>query len=63
MKESVAKMNMIICNEKCRHQKDGYCALTGMAQITNALSSPCCYYEANTKKEEGMNLNDKNTFT
>jgi hypothetical protein len=38
-------MNMIICNEKCRHQKDGYCALTGMAQITNALASPCCYFE------------------
>jgi len=39
-------MNMIICNEKCRHQKEGYCNLTGSAQITNALASPCCYYEA-----------------
>ena len=43
-------MNMIICNEKCRHQKDGYCALTGMAQITNALASPCCYYEGTVEK-------------
>ncbi|MCL2071659.1 MAG: hypothetical protein FWH07_05430 [Oscillospiraceae bacterium] len=43
-------MNMIICNEKCRHQKEGYCALTGMAQITNALASPCCYYEEGATK-------------
>ena len=43
-------MNMIICNEKCRHQKEGYCALTGKAQITNALASPCCYYETAAKR-------------
>ena len=42
-------MNMIICNEKCLHQRDGYCALTGKAQITNALASPCCYYENDAK--------------
>jgi len=53
-------MNMIICNEKCRHQKEGYCVLTGMAQITNALASPCCYFEsnanANNQKKEGGNF-------
>ena len=43
-------MNMIICNEKCRHQKEGYCALNGTAQITNALASPCCYYEASSSR-------------
>ncbi|MCL2077147.1 MAG: hypothetical protein FWH08_01925 [Oscillospiraceae bacterium] len=38
-------MNLIICNESCRHQRDGYCCLEGSSQITNALASPCCYYE------------------
>ncbi|MCL1867038.1 MAG: hypothetical protein FWF82_06480 [Oscillospiraceae bacterium] len=48
-------MNMIICNEKCRHQKEGYCGLNGTAQITNALASPCCYYEESDKKGGGVN--------
>ncbi|MCL2036048.1 MAG: hypothetical protein FWG83_01505 [Oscillospiraceae bacterium] len=48
-------MNMIICNEKCRHQKDGYCGLNGVAQITNALASPCCYYEGNSKGKSKKN--------
>jgi len=46
-------MNMIICNEKCRHQNDGYCCLTGNAQITNALASPCCYFEEAGIKKDG----------
>ena len=54
-------MNMIICNEKCRHQQDGYCGLTGMAQITNALASPCCYYEASGSNNKGGQKNDKDT--
>jgi|GEM_PF-866455 len=60
---STANMNMIICNEKCLHQKEGYCALTGVAQITNALSSPCCYYEDMGKDKKGGSVNDKNTLT
>lgn len=46
-------MNLIICNEKCRHMKDGYCCLEGSARITNALASPCCYYDYYEKKEAG----------
>lgn len=38
-------MNMIVCGSDCRYQKDGYCCLEGRAVITNAVSSPCCYYE------------------
>jgi len=52
-------MNMILCNEKCRHQNDGYCCLTGSAQITNALASPCCYYEEIGEGEK-KSANDKN---
>ncbi|MBQ3841274.1 MAG: hypothetical protein II820_01140 [Ruminiclostridium sp.] len=40
-------MNMIVCGSDCRYQKDGYCCLEGRAVITNAVSSPCCYYEKN----------------
>jgi len=53
-------MNLIICNERCRHQKEGYCSLEGSSQITNALASPCCYYEETSKNEQGtVNNYDK----
>jgi hypothetical protein len=55
-------MNLIICNESCRHQKDGYCCLEGSSQITNALASPCCYYEGTIINEQGtLNDYDKNS--
>ncbi|MBQ8614138.1 MAG: hypothetical protein IJ416_08000 [Ruminiclostridium sp.] len=38
-------MNLILCSHNCMHQKDGYCCLEGVAVITNAAASPCCYYE------------------
>lgn len=44
-------MNMIVCGNDCRYQKDGYCCLEGRAVITNAVSSPCCYYEKNRKPD------------
>lgn len=45
-------MNMIVCGSDCRYQKDGYCCLEGRAVITNAVSSPCCYYDKRTPDEE-----------
>ena len=42
-------MNMILCGSDCRYQKDGYCCLEGRAVITNAVSSPCCYYQKTEK--------------
>lgn len=50
-------MNMIICSENCKHQKDGYCCLEGEMYVTNALSSPCRYYKK-VKKQKGAE-NDK----
>ena len=38
-------MNMILCSRNCQHQQEGYCCLEGRAVITNAVVSPCCYYE------------------
>ncbi len=46
-------MNMIVCANDCRYQKDGYCCLEGRAVITNAVSSPCCYYEKLRKPDTG----------
>lgn len=43
-------MNMIVCGRDCRYQEDGYCCLEGRAVITNAVSSPCCYYEKTGKQ-------------
>ena len=45
-------MNMIVCSNDCRYQKDGYCCLEGRAVITNAVSSPCCYYEKKGSPDE-----------
>ncbi|MCL1823585.1 MAG: hypothetical protein FWG44_05220 [Oscillospiraceae bacterium] len=54
-------MNLIICNEKCRHQTDGYCCLEGSSQITNALASPCCYYEDKSDSKSKQN-DEKNPY-
>ena len=51
-------MNMIVCANDCRYQKDGYCTLEGRAVITNAVSSPCCYYEKNVRAD-GADKNEK----
>lgn len=45
-------MNFIVCSRSCRHQKDGYCCLEGKAVITNAVASPCCYYEERDSEEK-----------
>ena len=38
-------MNMIICGEKCTHQKDGYCMLEGTPSLTaRAGHEPCGYF-------------------
>jgi len=39
----VLKMNMIMCDKYCHHQKDGYCLLDKPASLTG-LQAPCGYY-------------------
>ncbi len=58
-------MNMIVCGSDCRYQKDGYCTLEGRAVITNAVSSPCCYYERSPENPEngGGEPGNENGFT
>lgn len=48
-------MNMIVCNQACCYQEDGYCCLEGQAAITNAAAEPCCYF-----KERGVKGGDGN---
>ncbi|MCH5324949.1 MAG: hypothetical protein J1E39_06995 [Eubacterium sp.] len=46
-------MNMILCSEPCRHQRDGVCSLEGEGTITNAAINGCCYFaprEGKTKQ-------------
>jgi hypothetical protein len=52
MRKAVKIMNMIVCGNNCRYQKDGYCCLEGRAVITNAVSTPCCYYESTGSRSE-----------
>ncbi len=39
-------MNMILCGENCRHQKDGYCMLEDLTHAgSGAGGSKCVYFE------------------
>ncbi len=51
-------MNLILCSENCRHQKDGYCCLREYGKITDVISSPCVYFD---KREEEKDDKDKRT--
>lgn len=42
-------MNLILCNENCKHQKDGYCALEAPGTV-HMSSSNCCYFECENIK-------------
>lgn len=49
-------MNLILCSENCKHQKDGYCCLDEYGRITDVISSPCVYFDERKENTE----NDKN---
>ncbi len=56
-------MNFILCSEKCRHQEDGYCCLSGGARVTNSTAKNCCYFEENKGANtfEGGTADDTNS--
>ena len=37
-------MNLICCSKNCRHQRDGYCCLSGMTALTASKEDGCLYY-------------------
>lgn len=38
-------MNLIVCGENCRHQREGYCALDNITRLTKDTRAKCGYYE------------------
>lgn len=52
---TTVKMNLILCSENCKHQKDGYCCLDEYGRITDVISSPCVYFDERKEDKE----NDK----
>ncbi|MGN0679312.1 MAG: hypothetical protein ACI4JS_06600 [Oscillospiraceae bacterium] len=39
-------MNIVMCTEDCRHQKDGYCMLEDLTQPCDNPAAPCKYYRS-----------------
>lgn len=49
-------MNMILCDKNCKHQREGYCGLNKITQLTSNIDAKCGYFEnpgngKNTKKD------------
>ncbi len=38
-------MNLIVCDENCRWQKEGYCTLDDLTRISGGKESLCRHYE------------------
>lgn len=52
-------MNLIACDQNCRHQQDGYCALNHITRLTAGLSDTCGYYEAQKKPRKNAKPAEK----
>ncbi|MBQ2756153.1 MAG: hypothetical protein IJF27_05730 [Oscillospiraceae bacterium] len=39
-------MNLITCDNRCIHQKDGYCCLDPAHLLSSAKTDGCCYFVA-----------------
>lgn len=37
-------MNLICCDQNCRHQKEGYCTLNQITQLTSSPQGGCGYF-------------------
>jgi hypothetical protein len=44
MSREVKYVNLIACDSKCIHQKDGYCALQRTDIVSRTPSSDCLYF-------------------
>jgi len=40
----VKDLNLIICDQHCQHQQEGYCTLNYISSITNDSGAKCGYY-------------------
>lgn len=41
----VMRMNLIVCEQDCRHQQDGCCALNQVMALSGSLEGKCGYYQ------------------
>jgi len=47
-------MNMIVCGERCVHQKDGYCILERITSLTSdAQREQCAYFQKRGSRIHG----------
>lgn len=46
-------MVMIECSNKCLHEKDGYCSLNHITNLTGNINSSCGYFEAKNIQKKG----------
>lgn len=37
-------MNLIVCDQDCHHQQEGYCTLNQVTSLTGSTQSTCGYY-------------------
>lgn len=56
-------MSLIVCDQRCRHQQEGYCALNQVTQLTGLPGAKCGYFEepqteAPLSTEGGQRLTD-----
>lgn len=45
-------MSLIVCDQKCRHQKEGYCCLEQISHLTSDTNATCGYFEAGNAERE-----------
>jgi len=38
-------MNLITCDQNCKHQQEGYCNMGGISNLTGSVESKCGYFE------------------
>ncbi len=53
-------MNIILCDENCIHQKEGYCNLTYLQYVANSSKNSCpyfCKYEKNKSNQKNSIFN------
>lgn len=46
-------MSLIVCDQNCRHQRDGYCSLDVIKQLTNQTDARCGYFETPAASAKG----------
>lgn len=54
-------MNLICCDQKCLYQKEGYCTLNEITQLTKSPQGGCGYFrqaEAAFLSDEGDGLGE-----